>query len=154
MNISTTPGKGLPAGLIETLRTVAAPAIMPALAALDRSSREELTALARQFLNQLDQSASWKPDVLRQRIYLAVDGHAEAKVALDKLHELGCQQYGVPMSGDPISAIFVDRRGNYTFLFAEADREKHFGELTRSGTWHKVTLKAVIEAQKLDDLQP
>lgn len=144
----------LPPNLLGTLRSATSPDKMQALASLDRKSRDELTALARQFVMMLDQSPSWKPQITDTRLYLSVNGNNEAKAALDKLHALGCDQYPTTLTGTPVAAIFVDRKGRYSFLFNADECDQHFGELARNAEWTRIDIQQLYEAKALADLQP
>jgi hypothetical protein len=142
----------LPPGLRDALRGAAQEELLPTMAALPRRDRDELRTLARQMLNLLDRSESWRPDILPQRIYFAVDDSKQAAAALTHLSDLGCDRYA-PMATSDIAMIFVSRRGEYTFLFNGDDLERHRGELARSSDWQKVTYDDIMRCTHLEDLK-
>lgn len=114
---TTTKVNPLPAGLLDTLRMASEPSLMAAYASLDKQSREALRVSARKMLTMIDQSESWKPDLLTSPLAIPVRTQAHADLVLQHLHKHGCDQYVHDTASTPMSAIFVSKAGKLSFLF-------------------------------------
>jgi hypothetical protein len=107
----------LPSGLLDALRLASEPSLMPTYASLDKQSRDELRVSARKMLTMIDQSETWRPDLLATALAIPVRTQAHADLVLQHLHKHGCDQYVHDTTSTPISAIFVNKAGRLSFLF-------------------------------------
>lgn len=143
----------LPPRLIQNLRETAQEEMLPTLAALDRTTRAEIRLLLRSILTLVDRSENWKPPVVSRRFYFAVDSNQEARLALDKLASLGCTRYTPNVGPEQVTAIFVSKAGEYSFVFNNVDRERYFGELQRdTAASARVDIKDIMAATSLSQL--
>lgn len=143
----------LPSHFLQSLREAAHEEMLPTLVSLDRATRTEMRLLLRSLLVMIDRSENWKPVIVARRFYFAVESNQEARVALDKLASLGCARYAPSVGPEQITAIFVSKAGDYSFVFSNEDRERYFGEINRdAAASSQVTFQDVILATSLNDL--